>query len=175
MQNGPKYIHIYAQKIFKLYLNSFIVKFHFWGLKMAVWSKRHYIKKNSKALGTGGHRHHSIWLQSILWVHITSEKKLGQKCIIWLPLVPYPFLDMGLAFTHYILYPCLSIFRVVKIYWSMAIHFGTFIWIYETINQRAIMLNCSAVACIVKGHLRRVVTLTFSFPRWSQFSMLGTW
>ena len=36
------------------------------------------------------------------------------------------------------------------------------------------MLNCSAVACIVKGHLQRVVTLTFSFPHWSQFSMLFT-
>ena len=58
---------------------------------MAVWSKSQYIKKNSKALGNGGHRHHSIWLQSILWVHITSEKKLGQKCIIWLPLMHYSY------------------------------------------------------------------------------------
>ena len=67
---------------------------------MAVWSKSHYIKKNSKALGNGGHRHHSIWLQSILWVHITSEKKLGQKCIIWLPLISNESSAYGSACIH---------------------------------------------------------------------------
>ena len=56
MQNPRKYAQVYAQKIFKLYLDYFMPKSHFLCLEMAVCSKMYYIGKYSMAPGNGGLR-----------------------------------------------------------------------------------------------------------------------
>ena len=45
MQNPRKYAQVYAQKIFKLYLDSFMPKSHFLCLEMVVCSKMYYLHR----------------------------------------------------------------------------------------------------------------------------------
>ena len=64
MQNWPKYIQIYAQEIFQLYLNYFIVRIDFSGLKMALCYENHYIRQNSISPKSGGLQRRFIWLET---------------------------------------------------------------------------------------------------------------